>query len=69
MKMKWTGNITIKVEDKEDTYPPDAIDVERYSDKGISLKFKTLGKRAEVTVRMNPEECKSLIELLKKASE
>jgi hypothetical protein len=21
MKMKWTGNITIKVEDKEDTYP------------------------------------------------
>jgi hypothetical protein len=67
-EMKWTGNITIKIEDKEDTYPPDAIEVKRYSDAGISLKFKTLGKRAEVTVRISPEECKSLIELLNKAS-
>jgi hypothetical protein len=67
MEMKWAGNITIKVEGKEDTYPPDAIDVERYSDEGISLKFKTLGRRAEVTVRLSPEECKSLMELLKEA--
>jgi len=66
-EMKWTGNITIKVDGKEDTYPPGFINVERYSDKGVALKFKTLGGRAEVTVRMSPEECKSLLELLKEA--
>lgn len=68
LQMKWTGNITIKIEDKEATYSPDTIDVERYSDVGISLKFKTLEKRAEVTVRLSPKECKSLIDLLKEAS-
>jgi hypothetical protein len=25
LEMKWTGNITIKIEGKEETYPPDAL--------------------------------------------
>ena len=65
--MKWTGNITVRINNEQDTYSPGIVEVERYSEFGVALKFESHGGRVEVVVRMSPEECKKLSELLRKA--
>lgn len=64
MGEKMTGNITLKMDEKEDTYIPGIMKVERYSDAGISLTFTSKEKRGKAIIRFSPEECKILIKKL-----
>lgn len=65
--MKWSGgNITVRIDDKEDTYSPGAMEAEQYSDGAFSLKVTDDQGKYTVVVRMNKEELKELMrELLK----
>ena len=60
--MKWTGNITLKMDDKEDTYSPGTIEVEKYSEAGIALTFVSKEGRGKAVIRLSPEEFIELIE-------
>jgi len=59
--MKWAGNLTLKMDEKEDTYSPGSIEAERYAEDAIALKLSSSDNRGIVTVRLSKEECKNLI--------
>lgn len=61
--MKWSsGNITVRIDDKEDTYSLGAMEAEQYSDGAFSLKVTDDQGKYTVVVRMNKED---LIELMR----
>ena len=68
MKMMWSGNITLKVDEKEDTYLLDSIDVEKQAENALALKITTKGQRAKVIIPLSRQECKSLVAELHIAS-
>ena len=61
MKMMWSGNITLKGDEKEDTYLLDSIDVEKHAENALALKITTEGQRAKVIIPLSRQECKSLV--------
>ena len=62
--MEWSGNITLKMDDREDTYSSGTMEVERYSEPGIALKFSSKEGRAKAVIRLGPEDSKKLIKKL-----
>jgi len=60
----WSGNITLKMEGNEDTFSPGVMEVERYSDAGVALRFTSKDERAKAIIRFSPQECKTLIKKL-----
>lgn len=58
--MKWTGNLTLKMDEKEDTYGPGSIQVERYEGE-FKLKLTDVDDRAGATAQLNKDELKTLI--------
>jgi hypothetical protein len=62
--MKWHGNLTLKMGDKEDTYSPSTLETERYSESGIAIKSTSLDGRGTAILHMTPSECKELIKAL-----
>lgn len=61
MKMRWSRNIQLKMDEKEDTYLPDSIEVERYADNSIVLEIISRGQRAKAVISLSRQECKSLL--------
>lgn len=61
MKMMWSGNMTLKMDEKEDTYFLNSIDVEKQADNALALKITTKGQRAKVIVPLSRQECKRLV--------
>ena len=61
MKMMWSGNITLKVDEKEDTYLLDSIEVKRYAKDALALEITTKGQRAKAVIPLSRQECKSLV--------
>ncbi|GAI56840.1 unnamed protein product [marine sediment metagenome] len=59
--MKWTGNLTLKMDEKEDTYGPGSIQVERYAGEFFKLKLTDVDNRAGATAQFNKDELKTLI--------
>ncbi|GAH80082.1 unnamed protein product [marine sediment metagenome] len=59
--MKWSGNITLKMDGKEDTYSPGSIEVDRYGDEAIALNTTSGDERAKAVIRFSVRECKALI--------
>jgi hypothetical protein len=57
----WTGNITVKMDDSENTFGPGSIEVERYSTEGIALRISSIDDRGSVVIRFSPRDCKELI--------
>jgi len=61
-QVAWTGNITVKVDGKEDTYSPlGSLEVEKYSEVGFALKIAAGEGRCNVVIRMTRKDCKELI--------
>lgn len=66
-KIAWSGNITLKMDEKEDTYSPvGSIEVERYGEKAFALKIVGGDGRCSVIMRMGQEDC---VEMIKKFAE
>jgi len=63
-RMKWTGNLTLKMDNKEDTYSPGTIHIQEYTKGAFSLEFMEPDERAVAKVRMGREEYKELIQKL-----
>lgn len=60
--LAWQGNVTVKMDEKEDTYSPlGDIEVEQYSDVGFALKIAGGEGRCSVIMRMTKEDCKEMI--------
>ncbi len=59
--MKWSGNITLKMDGKEDTYSPGSIEVDRYEEESIALKVTSGDDRAKAVIRFSVQECRALI--------
>lgn len=60
--LAWHGNMTVKMDDKEDTYSPVGdIEVEQYSDTGFALKIVSGEGRCTVIMRMTKENCREMI--------
>ena len=59
-EMKWTGDITLEMDGKEDTYSPGSIEVDRYGDEPIALKVTSGDERAKAVIRFSVQECKAL---------
>mgnify|MGYP001139754334 CR=1 FL=1 len=57
----WQGNMTLKMNGKEDTYSPGPIEVKKYAENAIALKFTEKDGRASALVRMSRADCKALI--------
>ena len=64
MKMMWSGNITLKMEEKEATYSLDSIEVKRHAKDALALEITTKGRRAKAVIPLSRQECKSLVEEL-----
>jgi len=64
MTEKWTGNMTLKMDEKEDTYSPGTVEVKKYTEVGIALEFTSKEGRGKATIRFSPEYCKTLIKKL-----
>jgi hypothetical protein len=60
----WQGNVTLKMDEKEDTYSPGSIEVERYGEDAIALKLSGGEGRASVVLRFTKGDCKALIRKL-----
>ena len=58
------GNITVKMDGKEDTYAAGSIEAKRYGKDAISLKFTSGDGRASAEIRFAPQDCKELISKL-----
>ena len=58
--MKRSGNITLEMDGKEDTYSPGSIEVDRYEEQAIALKVSSGDGRAKAVIRFSPQECKAL---------
>ena len=64
METAWSGNITLRMDEKEDTYGPvGSIEMEKYSEEpeAFALKIAGGGGRCRVIMRMGREDCKELI--------
>jgi len=59
--MKWSGNITLEMDGKEDTYSPGSIEVDRYEVEAIALKVTSGDERAKAVIRFSVQECRALI--------
>ncbi|MBA7572048.1 hypothetical protein ES708_13823 [subsurface metagenome] len=59
--MKWSGNITLEMDGKEDTYSPGSIEVDRYEVEAIALKVTSEDERAKAVIRFSAQECRALI--------
>ena len=59
--MKWSGNITLEMDGKEDTYSPGSIEVDRYEVEAIALKATSGDERAKAVIRFSVQECRALI--------
>ena len=60
----WQGNITLKMDEREDTYSPGSTEVERYGEDAIALKLSGGEGRANVVLRFSKGDCKELIRKL-----
>lgn len=58
---RWTGNITLKMDEKEDTYASGSTEVERYGDNAIAFKVTAGEGRARAATRFTRRDCKALI--------
>jgi len=58
--MKWSGNITLEMDGKEDIYSPGSIEVDRYGDESIALKVTSGDERAKAVIRFSVQERKAL---------
>ena len=61
IEMKCTGNITLEMDGKEDTYSLGSIEVERYGVESVALKATSGDERGIAVIRSSTQECKSLI--------
>jgi len=61
MKMMWSGNITLKMDEKEDTYLLDSIEVKRYAKDALALEITSKRQRAKAVIPLSRQECKSLV--------
>jgi Arc/MetJ-type ribon-helix-helix transcriptional regulator len=62
-KIAWGGNITVKMDEKEDTYSPVGdIEIEKYSDVGFALKIVGGEGRCSVTMSMTEKDCKEMVQ-------
>ena len=59
--MKWSGNITLEMDGKGDTYSPGSIEVDRYEVESIALKMTSGDERAKAVIRFSVQECRALI--------
>lgn len=59
----WMGNITIKMDGKEETYSPvGSVTVEKYSEEGAyALKIMGGDGSCSVIMRMGKKDCKEII--------
>ena len=64
MGEKWSGNLTLQMDEKVDTYSPGAMEVEWRSEKAVHLTFSSMEGRAKVVIRLSPKDCKTLIKKL-----
>lgn len=62
--MRWLGNLTLKMDEHEDTYAPGTIEARQYAPGAIMLTFSEPDDRGKAIVRMSTDECKSLIKEL-----
>ena len=61
MKMMWSGNITLKMEEKEATYSLDSIEVKRHAKDALALEITSKGQRAKAIIPLSRQECKRLV--------
>jgi hypothetical protein len=62
MKKAWNGNITIKLDQKEDTQNSvGSVEVEKYGEDAYRLDIVGGEGRCRVTMRMTREDCKAMI--------
>lgn len=61
MKMMWSGNITLKMDEKEATYLLDSIEVKRHAKDTLALEITGKDHRAKAVIPLSRQECKSLV--------
>lgn len=61
MKMIWSGNIKLKMGEKEGTYSLDSIEVKRYAKDAFALEITSKNQRAKAIIPLSRQECKSLV--------
>ena len=59
--MKFTGNITLEMDGKEDTYSPGSMEVDRYDAEAVALKVTSGDGRGKAVIRFSTKECHSLV--------
>jgi hypothetical protein len=61
MKMMWSGNVTLRMDEKEATYLLDSIEVKRHAKDALALEITGKEQRAKAVIPLSRQECKSLI--------
>ncbi len=61
MQIRWSGNITFRMEGKEVTYILETIGVEQQGRDVLNLKIATKGNRAGVEIPLSRQDCKKLV--------
>jgi len=59
--MMWSGKITLKMDDKEETYLLDSIEVKRYAKDALALEITSKNQRAKAVIPLSRQECKRLV--------
>jgi hypothetical protein len=60
----WSGNITLKIDDKEDTYLLDSTEVKRYAKDAVALKITSKEQWIKAVIPLSRQECKRLVDEL-----
>jgi len=59
--VKWDGNMTLKMDGREDTFGPGSMEVERYEEEAIALKATSRDGRGSAVIRFSRQDGKKLI--------
>jgi hypothetical protein len=61
MKINWSGNMTLKMGGKEESYLLDSIEVKQDTKNTLTLKITGKGEEAKVVIPLSQQECKRLV--------
>lgn len=65
-KAAWSGNITLRMDEKEDTYSPvGSMEIEKYGEDAFRLKIVGGEGRCSATMRMNRKDCEEIMRKFK----
>jgi hypothetical protein len=61
MQIMWSGNATIRTEEKEATYVLESIGIEHLEKDVLALKIAAKADKAVVEIPLSKQDCKKLV--------